>query len=1155
MIPANRRNAARLFPVVVLGALMLVGTSTLAGAAPSKASAAKISAHLTKKSFTKAQVKKVKVIYKFSARSKSFSYLLSLKKGSKWQKVKSVKKKGHFKGSKSMTIKKVFAGKPVKIGRYRLKLSADGGSKTLSFKVVKAKTPVPPPTGSKPANTALPTISGTAKQGQNLTASRGSWSHSPTSYDYRWDRCVASGAICTDIGGATSSSYTLVAGDIGSTIRVVVTASNDYGSASATSGKTAVVSGLPPANTALPTISGTTTQGQTLSASNGSWSNSATSHAYKWRRCDNSGASCSDISGAVSSSYTLVLADVAHTIRVVVTASNAYGSASATSDQTVVVSGLPPANTALPTISGTTTQGNKLTAENGSWSNSPTSYAYQWRRCGSSGTNCANISGATSSTYTLVSSDVGSTMRVIVAAFNSYGSTNATSSQTAVVKPPPTVTTVDAGASHTCAFASSGTVKCWGHNDFGQLGNGTDNDSPTPVQVNGITTATAISDGGSHTCALLSGGAIRCWGSNDNGELGNGTSNGSSTPVQVSGITTATQISAGGSHTCALLSDHTVRCWGYNYYGQLGNGADGYDGSSQAPVVVSGITTATAISAGDSHTCAMLSGGAVKCWGYNYYGQLGNGAFGDGSSSPIPVQVSGVTTATQISAGGSHTCAMLSGGTVKCWGNNGSGQLGNNSTTNSSTPVQVSGITTAKSISDGDSHTCALLSTGTIKCWGDNEYGQLGGGTDGYGGMSLTPVQVGGITTAWGVSAGGSHTCAVLSDHTVRCWGYSDYGQLGNGEMSYHSSTPVQVNGVTTATRINAGGYHTCALSGGTVKCWGRNTYGQLGDGTSDSSPIPVQVSGIAIATAISTGANHTCALSGGTVKCWGYNYYGQLGDGTSDSSPIPVQISGITIATAISTGANHSCALLSDGKVMCWGDNEYGQLGNGTDGYGNSSLTPVQVSGITTATAISAGDSHTCALLSNHTVKCWGYNYYGQLGNGAFGDGSSSPIPVQVSGITTATTISAGGSHTCAMLSGGAVKCWGYNYYGQLGNNSWTNSSTPVQVSGITTAAAISTGDSHTCALLTGGTVKCWGYNYYGQLGNGMYGYDSDSLIPVQISGITTATAISAGSSHSCAVLSSGAVKCWGYSEYGQLGDGAYDSHSMIPVNVVGLP
>ena len=234
-------------------------------------------------------------------------------------------------------------------------------------------------------------------------------------------------------------------GDVGSTIRVVITASNSYGSASATSSQTAVVVGLPPTgsapvNTALPTISGATTQGQTLSASNGSWTTSPTSYAYQWRRCDSSGASCSDISGATSGSYLLVLADVGSTIRVVVTASNSYGSGSATSGQTSTILGLTPANTSIPTISGTATEYDALFADPGSWSNSPDSFSYQWKRCNSSGNDCLAISGATANTHTLSPADVGYTIRVVVTASNAFSSNNAISDSTEVIAAAPPTT-------------------------------------------------------------------------------------------------------------------------------------------------------------------------------------------------------------------------------------------------------------------------------------------------------------------------------------------------------------------------------------------------------------------------------------------------------------------------------------------------------------------------------------------------------------------------------------------------------------------------------------------------------------------------------------------------------------------------------------------
>jgi hypothetical protein len=284
-----------------------------------------------------------------------------------------------------------------------------------------------------PINTSAPTISGTPQQGQTLTASTGSWADSPTSYAYQWQDCGA--LLCTDISNATSSTYTLQGSDVGSTIDVIVTASNAAGSFPAASSRTATVASQPaPGNTALPTISGTAQQGDTLIASNGSWTNNPTSFAYQWQDCATA-SSCSNISGATSSSYSLRSTDVGKTIDVVVSATNAGGSTPATSAQTQAVTAPPPAkpvNTSAPTISGTAQQGDAVTASNGSWSNSPTSYAYQWQDC-TSASSCSNISGATSSSYTLQSTDVGKTIDVVVTATNAGGSTSATSTQTGAV--------------------------------------------------------------------------------------------------------------------------------------------------------------------------------------------------------------------------------------------------------------------------------------------------------------------------------------------------------------------------------------------------------------------------------------------------------------------------------------------------------------------------------------------------------------------------------------------------------------------------------------------------------------------------------------------------------------------------------------------------
>jgi alpha-tubulin suppressor-like RCC1 family protein len=265
------------------------------------------------------------------------------------------------------------------------------------------------------------------------------------------------------------------------------------------------------------------------------------------------------------------------------------------------------------------------------------------------------------------------------------------------------------------------------------------------------------------------------------------------------------------------------------------------------------------------------------------------------------------------------------------------------------------------------------------------------------------------------------------------------------------------------------------------LRCWGDNSYGELGDGTTTSSATPVTVSGISTATAVSLSDGWSCALlASGSVQCWGANSDGELGNGSTTDSNFPLPVTGISTATALSVGYTHSCALLASGSLQCWGTNTYGELGNGSRVV--LSTTPVTVRGISTATAVAAGGSSACALLASGAVQCWGQNTFGQLGNGSYVRYSS--VPVSVAGISTAIAITAGGSHHCAVLSNGSVKCWGDNEYGQLGDGTTKNARTPVHVL-VGAPTLLVAGFWHTCALFAGGAMRCWGRDEQGQLGN----------------------------------------------------------------------
>jgi len=356
-------------------------------------------------------------------------------------------------------------------------------------------------------------------------------------------------------------------------------------------------------------------------------------------------------------------------------------------------------------------------------------------------------------------------------------------------KGPPTIATVSTGGYHTCGLISGGSVKCWGDNEEGQLGDNTTTQRPTPVGVSGLTSGIqAISAGGYHTCALTSAGGVKCWGDNFFGELGDNSTTNRWTPVDVNGLNSGIKaISAGGYHTCALTTAGGVKCWGYNVDGELG---DSTTTQRLTPVDVNGLTSGVkAIFAGFQHTCALTTTGGVRCWGKNNYSQLGDNTTTDRYA---PVDVTGLNSGvTVVTTGGWHTCALTTAGAVKCWGDNDNGQLGDNTTTNRLTPVAVSGLSSGVTgISSGLNHTCALTSAGGAMCWGYNYSGQLGDNTTTN---QLTPVNVSGLSSgSKAISAGWFHTCTLTNTGAVMCWGRNNHGQLGDNTLT-ERHTPVSV--------------------------------------------------------------------------------------------------------------------------------------------------------------------------------------------------------------------------------------------------------------------------------------------------------------------------------------------------------------------------
>ncbi|PVG83399.1 hypothetical protein DDE18_08915 [Nocardioides gansuensis] len=716
-----------------------------------------------------------------------------------------------------------------------------------------------------------------------------------------------------------------------------------------------------------------------------------------------------------------------------------------------------------------------------------------------------------------------------------------------------------------------------------------------------------VAVGTQHTCAITDAGGAECWGDNSLGQLGDGTTESSTSPQQVVGLSGVKQVSAGAHHTCALLQNGTVRCWGLGGSGQLGN--DG-TGDSRTPVPVAGLTHARELAVGGFHACALLADGTVKCWGQDGLGELGDGNGGDFHDTPVTV--AGLSGVTRIAAGEFHSCAVLVGGTVSCWGNNTFGQLGDGTLDVRDTTTPVAGLPDAAmrpalAVTAGNSHTCVVVDNPmNAYCWGLNIDGQLGHKTtvvDGQMRPSTTPLVVQfdadpsilteDVQTLPGtatVSAGEFHTCSLVSG-TAWCWGRNDSGQLGvdpkpgSGDdpayEPYENSTYALASHAVAA--VVAGGYHTCGVVGVGVRCWGFNFHGQLG-GYRAESETPVEVTSLQGARQVSVGTDFACALVDSPPdtrlpRCWGSNLDGRLGSGapvslTTIARPVDLDPSGDDTADEVVLGNGHACARLAGATTLrCWGRNADGELGDGT-----TSNRSMPVTGVGNVTAYDGGgtlgaqeEGFTCARRTNGTASCWGENGRGQLGDGTT---TQSRVPVTVqydsdpadedvveTDLTGVSTVAAGGFHACALLTSGRVRCWGLNSSGQLGDNTFTERHLAVLVQDdddpdtdtpLTGVVALTAGARHTCALKSDATVRCWGRGVFGQLGDGAGTARNNATEPVKaddgaggVAALGDAEDIAAGDNHTCAERADKGVVCWGDNSQKQSSGGSthYDT------------
>ncbi|MFV8258141.1 Ig-like domain-containing protein [Bdellovibrio bacteriovorus] len=645
-------------------------------------------------------------------------------------------------------------------------------------------------------------------------------------------------------------------------------------------------------------------------------------------------------------------------------------------------------------------------------------------------------------------------------------------------------------------------------------------------------TAVKVAISNENRCVVTSSGKLKCWGANTYGQVGDGTLEDRDFPVSVDAATTYVDVSVGNRHACGLTSAGEVKCWGYNTYSQLG---DGLWAHRSTPFVVgSGFSS---VSAGDDMTCGIKSGD-VYCWGNNSIGQQGIGTTGPQRTVP-GLTLDQASDFTEVSAGSSYACAINALKELYCWGINAAGELGDGTKTNRTLPVLIgTGFVKVRTQvkTYANRSTCALKDDKLIYCWGYNSNGQLG---DGSTTERLVPTVVAGGYEYDDLSMGTMHACGKMTGGGLRCWGYNTYnwntlGGLGNGVYVTNNSSnvPALVVGGDVFTTVSAGFNATCGVtSAGRLKCWGDINRGFMADPANHIRLVP-NLSDLGESySKMATGPAATCGITSlGLVKCWGgwdgYSTAYSIGDGTEILRTSPVVIDRGRVYTEVSSSGQYSCGLRDNGFIYCWGR---------VNSSGAGFLRPVKIDGTVTYKSIAVGTTHSCGITTGDTLKCWGSNSNGAIGVGTAVSDYSTPVEVDTG--VSYSKVALAGWNTCGITTTGVLKCWGYNFYGAVGVGTGTYSyNLPQVVMGGTKFIDVSLGGGDSvCAISEAKDLYCWGKGDYYRLG---LGNTTNYTAPQLVASGTKFDSVKAGSNAGCAIRTTDSrVMCWGTnSPYGVL-------------------